>query len=46
MAKQSMKARDVKRVKLAEKFFAKRAELKKIISDVRSEEHTSELQSH
>lgn len=34
MAKQSMKARDVKRVKLAEKFFAKRAELKKIISDV------------
>ena len=32
MAKQSMKARDVKRVKLAEKFFAKRAELKKIIS--------------
>ena len=29
MAKQSMKARDVKRVKLAEKFFAKRAELKK-----------------
>lgn len=31
MAKQSMKARDVKRVKLAEKFFAKRAELKKII---------------
>ena len=26
MAKQSMKARDVKRVKLAEKFFAKRAE--------------------
>ena len=27
-------ARDVKRVKLAEKFFAKRAELKKIISDV------------
>ena len=34
MAKQSMKARDVKRVKLAEKFFAKRTELKKIISDV------------
>lgn len=34
MAKQSMKARDVKRVKLAEKFYAKRAELKQIISDV------------
>ena len=34
MAKQSMKARDVKRVKLAEKFYAKRVELKKIISDV------------
>ena len=32
MAKQSMKARDVKRVKLAEKFFAKRAELKKILA--------------
>ncbi len=34
MAKQSMKAREVKRVKLADKFFAKRAELKAIISDV------------
>jgi len=34
MAKQSMKARDVKRVKLAEKFYAQRVELKKIISDV------------
>ena len=33
MAKQSMKAREVKRV-LADKFFAKRAELKAIISDV------------
>ncbi|KAA6209654.1 30S ribosomal protein S14 [Avibacterium paragallinarum] len=36
MAKQSMKARDVKRVKLAEKFYTKRMELKKIISDVNS----------
>ncbi|WP_410013281.1 30S ribosomal protein S14 [Sodalis sp. C49] len=36
MAKQSMKAREVKRVKLAEKFFAKRAELKTIISSVGS----------
>ncbi|KAA1176547.1 30S ribosomal protein S14 [Photorhabdus heterorhabditis] len=34
MAKQSMKARDVKRVKLAEKFFTKRIELKAVISDV------------
>ncbi len=34
MAKQSMKAREVKRVKLAEKYFAKRTELKAIISDV------------
>lgn len=34
MAKQSMKAREVKRAKLAEKYFAKRAELKAIISDV------------
>lgn len=34
MAKKSMKARDVKRAKLAEKFFAKRAELKATISDV------------
>lgn len=36
MAKQSMKARDIKRVKLAEKFYTKRIELKKIISDVNS----------
>ncbi len=34
MAKQSMKARDVKRAKLVEKFAAKRAELKAIIKDV------------
>lgn len=34
MAKQSMIARDVKRAKLADKFYAKREELKKIISDV------------
>lgn len=34
MAKQSMKARDVKRAKLAEKYAAKRAELKAIIKDV------------
>ena len=33
MAKQSMKAREVKRVALADKYFAKRAELKAIISD-------------
>lgn len=38
MAKQSMKARDVKRVKLAEKFYTKREELKRIISDVNSTE--------
>ncbi|MDE5286086.1 MAG: 30S ribosomal protein S14, partial [Buchnera aphidicola] len=30
MAKQSMKARDIKRAKLAKKFFAKRIELKAI----------------
>ncbi|XBS69453.1 30S ribosomal protein S14 [Acerihabitans sp. KWT182] len=36
MAKQSMKAREVKRVKLAEKYFAKRTELKTIISSVNS----------
>lgn len=36
MAKKSMKARDVKRAKLAEKFFAKRVELKAIISDVKA----------
>jgi len=34
MAKQSMKARDVKRAKLVEKFAAKRSELKAIIKDV------------
>jgi small subunit ribosomal protein S14 len=34
MAKQSMKARDVKRAKLVEKFAAKRSELKAIINDV------------
>ncbi|VAY02386.1 30S ribosomal protein S14 [Arsenophonus endosymbiont of Aleurodicus dispersus] len=36
MAKQSMKARDVKRAKLSEKLFVKRTELKVIISDVNS----------
>ncbi len=36
MAKQSMIARDVKRAKLADKFYAKREELKRIISDVNS----------
>ena len=34
MAKQSMKARDVKRAKLVQKFAAKRQELKALISDV------------
>lgn len=34
MAKQSMKAREVKRVKLTNKFLAERAELKVIVSDV------------
>ncbi|SNC58353.1 30S ribosomal protein S14 [Sodalis endosymbiont of Henestaris halophilus] len=34
MAKESMKAREVKRVKLANKFFTKRAELKNIVSNV------------
>lgn len=38
MAKQSMKARDVKRAKLAEKFYTKREELKRIISSVNSSE--------
>ncbi|WP_319783068.1 30S ribosomal protein S14 [Oceanisphaera sp. IT1-181] len=38
MAKQSMKAREVKRAKLAEKFSAKRFALKNTISNV----HTSE----
>ncbi|TKI03262.1 30S ribosomal protein S14 [Martelella alba] len=36
MAKQSMKAREVKRVDLANKFYAKRAELKSVISSVNS----------
>ncbi|MGP1939159.1 MAG: 30S ribosomal protein S14 [Arsenophonus sp. ET-DL9-MAG3] len=34
MAKQSMKARDVKRAKLIKKFFIKRVELKTIISAI------------
>lgn len=34
MAKQSMKAREVRRVKLANKFFAERAALRIIVSDV------------
>ncbi|BGI50755.1 MAG: 30S ribosomal protein S14 [Arsenophonus endosymbiont of Ceratovacuna japonica] len=34
MAKQSMKARDVKRAKLVKKFFIKRSKLKTIISDI------------
>lgn len=34
MAKVSMKQRDLKRAKLTEKLYAKRVELKKIISDV------------
>lgn len=34
MAKQSMKVRELKRMKLANKFFTKRTELKTIISDV------------
>ncbi|CUR53563.1 30S ribosomal protein S14 [Serratia symbiotica] len=34
MAKQSMKAREVKRTKLINKFFKKRAKLKVIISDI------------
>ncbi|AKZ65885.1 30S ribosomal protein S14 [Candidatus Palibaumannia cicadellinicola] len=36
MAKQSIKARELKRVILATKYFTKRIKLKKIISDVRS----------
>ncbi|QLB17337.1 30S ribosomal protein S14 [Mannheimia varigena] len=36
MAKQSMIARDVKRAKLADKFYAKRQELKAIISNKNS----------
>lgn len=34
MAKQSMKAREIKRIKLSKKFFSKRTELKKIISNI------------
>ncbi len=41
MAKQSMKAREVKRVALADKYFAKRAELKAIISDVNATDERS-----
>jgi small subunit ribosomal protein S14 len=33
MAKQSMKAREVKRIKLSKKFYTQRIELKKIISN-------------
>lgn len=36
MAKKSMKAREVKREKLADKYAAKRRELKAIISDVKT----------
>lgn len=36
MAKKSMKARDLKRAKLAEKFFTKRTKLKVIISDLKT----------
>lgn len=45
MAKQSMKAREVKRVALADKFFAKRAELKAIISDVNATDESLECRS-
>ena len=38
MAKQSMKARDVKRAKLVNKFAEKRAEIKAIISSVNTSE--------
>lgn len=34
MAKQSIKAREIKRIKLAAKFFSKRIKLKSIISDL------------
>ncbi|QJC29118.1 30S ribosomal protein S14 [Enterobacteriaceae endosymbiont of Plateumaris rustica] len=34
MAKESIKAREIKRIKLAKKFFIKRKKLKKIISDL------------
>lgn len=45
MAKQSMKAREVKRVALADKYFAKRAELKAIISDVNATDESLECGS-
>jgi len=38
MAKQSMKAREVKRVKLANKFYAQRMALKKIITNIKLSE--------
>ncbi|XOD70216.1 MAG: 30S ribosomal protein S14 [Sodalis sp. (in: enterobacteria)] len=41
MAKQSMKAREVKRVKLADKFFVKRAALKTIIYNVKASDAES-----
>ncbi|MGP1928819.1 MAG: 30S ribosomal protein S14 [Arsenophonus sp. NC-WZS1-MAG3] len=41
MAKQSMKARDIKRTKLVKKFFLKRIELKDIISNVKSSKEDS-----
>lgn len=44
MAKQSMKAREVKRVALADKYFAKRAELKAIISDVNASDEDRSLE--
>ncbi|QJC37371.1 30S ribosomal protein S14 [Enterobacteriaceae endosymbiont of Donacia thalassina] len=34
MAKESIKARELKRIKLGKKFFLKRKKLKKIISDI------------
>ncbi|WP_343192094.1 30S ribosomal protein S14 [Buchnera aphidicola (Formosaphis micheliae)] len=34
MAKESIKAREIKRIKLAEKYFHKRIKLKNIISDI------------
>lgn len=36
MAKKSMKAREAKRAKLAEQYFAKRMELKEVVSSVNS----------
>ncbi|QCI24015.1 30S ribosomal protein S14 [Buchnera aphidicola (Macrosiphoniella sanborni)] len=38
MAKQSIKAREIKRVILANKFYAQRNELKKIISNIKCSE--------